>query len=64
MKAIFNKPLALSAVACVALLTGCATKHANNSEVVVSPMAVPAGGYYNGGPVVNNSAAVINAANG
>lgn len=64
MKAIFIKPLALSVMACAALMTGCATKHANNSEVVVAPMAMPGGGYYNGGAVVSNSAAVMNAASG
>lgn len=43
--------------------TGCASKRANTSEVVVAPMGVPGNAAYgNGGSLVNNSAQVQAAA--
>ena len=60
------KVLAISAVTATVALTGCSAKRTGTSEVVVAPMGLPAGGYYgtgyNGGAVVTNSVAVVNAA--
>ena len=49
--------------AALAVTTGCATKRANTSEVVVAPMGIPGAAVYgSGGALVNNSAGVVNAA--
>ena len=47
----------------VVLSTGCATKRSGTSEVVVAPLGIPGSGAYAGGSIVNNSSAVMNAAN-
>lgn len=64
MNTSMMKVLAMSAVAATMALTGCSAKRTGTSEVVVAPMAT--GGYYgagyNGGALVNNSVAVVNAA--
>lgn len=60
----FAKIAALAVLStAVALTTGCATKRAT-SEVVVAPLGIPGGQVgYTGGIDINNSAAVISAAN-
>ena len=60
----FAKIAALAVLStAVALTTGCATKRAT-SEVVVAPLGIPGGQIgYAGGIDLNNSAAVISAAN-
>lgn len=60
----FAKIAALAVLStAVALTTGCATKRAT-SEVVVAPLGIPGGqGGYNGSVDLNNSSAVIAAAN-
>lgn len=68
MQFLSTSALRLSAIACVSLtaaLTGCSAKKPT-SEVVVAPMGVTGtngSAYYDGGALVNNSAAVVNAAN-
>lgn len=57
------KVFAMSAITATIALTGCSAKRHGTSEVVVAPMGVPGGsGYYNGGPLVSNSSAVLDAA--
>ncbi len=60
----FAKIAALAVLStAVALTTGCATKRAT-SEVVVAPLGIPGGQVgYNNGALVNNSDAIISAAN-
>ena len=49
--------------AALAITTGCATKRANTSEVVVAPMGIPGASVYGtGGPLVQNSQQVVSAA--
>ena len=59
----FAKMAALAVLStAVAITTGCATKRAT-SEVVVAPLGIPGGQIgYNGGVLVNNSNAIISAA--
>ena len=59
----FAKIAALAVLsAAVAVTTGCATKRAT-SEIVVAPLGIPGGQVgYNGGVLVNNSNAILGAA--
>ncbi|WP_227430157.1 peptidoglycan-associated lipoprotein Pal [Psychrobacter sp. I-STPA6b] len=55
------KLTALSVLSAVlAITTGCATKRANTSEVVVAPMGIPGGSIYGSGSgLVSNSAVIV-----
>lgn len=61
---LVTKVTALAVLASsVAFTTGCATKRAGTSEVVVAPLGIPGGSsVYNGGALVNNADAIVNAA--
>lgn len=68
MQFLSTHVLRLSSVACISLaaaLSGCSAKKPT-SEVVVAPMGVTGASgsaYYDGGALVNNNTAIVNAAN-